>query len=246
MKKKAITAFMLASILSVSAMTTTVLAAPAAESSTETTQEDQKSEKRTKHCEEAAEPENAIGRDAAKEKALSDAGVTEDQAGRVMAHVSTLDDGTVIYKVHFICDETYYSYQINAVSGAIVDKSSGAVTEDMKKGGRGHGRRGEDEIAEPENAIGKDAAKEKALSDAGVTEDQAGRVMAHVSTLDDGTVIYKVRFICNETGYSYQINAVSGAIVDKSSEAVTEDMKKEGHGRGMWKGDKTADQSAKS
>ncbi len=139
MKKKAITAFMLASILSVSAMTTTVFAAPAAKSSTETTQGDQKQEKRTKHCEEAAEPENAIGRDAAKEKALSDAGVTEDQAGRVMAHVSTLDDGTVIYKVRFICNETGYSYQINAVSGAIVDKSSEAVTEDMKKEGHGRG-----------------------------------------------------------------------------------------------------------
>ena len=139
MKRKVIMALLLASVLSVSAMTTKVLAASAAKSSTEMTQEDQKKEKRAKHGEEAAEPENAIGRDAAKEKALSDAGVTEEQAGRVMARVSTLDDGTLIYKVRFICNETYYSYQINAVSGAIADKSSGAVTEDMKKEGRGRG-----------------------------------------------------------------------------------------------------------
>ena len=187
-----------------------------------------------KHIDEQiAEPENAIGEDAAESKALNDAGVTEDQAGRVMSHLSQLDDGTIVYRVDFIYSDQHYFYQINATSGEIVEKNNNAVTEDRKAGtGKGHGRHGEEQITEPENAIGNDAAKSKALDDAGITEDQAGRVMSHLSQLDDGTVVYKVNFIFNSQRYSYQINATSGEIVGKNTNSDTEDKKTESRGHG--------------
>ena len=123
---------------------------------------------------------------------------------------------------------------------ATSEQGSGEETtvRETAKGGR-HGRHGERSgVAEPENAIGKDAAKEKALTDAGVTAEQAGKVMARVSQTDDGTVIYKVRFTCDGQCWHYQIDAVTGAILDKSVEAATEHTERQdgqgrqtGHGR---------------
>ncbi len=81
-------------------------------------------------------------------------------------------------------------------------------------------------IDEPENAIGKEASVEKALADAGVTAEQAGKVRSRVSQLDDGTIVYKVKFTCDGLKYSCLINAVSGEVVEKSSEAATENADK--------------------
>ena len=230
MKKKGLTALLLISALTLSALIPSAFAAKSAPGGdTETvareTQKEQRNGKRG--GEKVAEPENAIGKDAAKAKALADAGVTAEQAGKVKTRVSQLDDGTVIYKVGFTCDGTRYSYQINAVTGAVIDKSAGDATESNR-----HGKKNGEKVAEPENAIGKDAAKAKAFADAGVTAEQAGKVKTRVSQLDDGTVIYKVGFTCDGTRYSYQINAVTGAVIDKSAETVTKDAASESRGHG--------------
>ena len=119
----------------------------------------------------------------------------------------------------------------DAETGATA-QTSGSVGRESKSGGK---------LAAPENAIGKDAAKEKALSDAGVTAEQAGRVKARLSQLDDGTVIYKVSFTCDGQKYSYQIDALSGAIVDRSTEAVSEDAASASGARGKHsRGGKTS------
>lgn len=78
-----------------------------------------------------------------------------------------------------------------------------------------------EKVSEPENAIGKASAKEKALADAGLTIEQVGKAKSRVSTLDDGTIIYKVRFTYDGQKYSYKINALTGEIVDKTTEAAT-------------------------
>ena len=123
---------------------------------------------------------------------------------------------------------------VNTACAATVDATSSATqTREKAK------KEKKEEVAEPENAIGKDAAKAKALTDAGVAAAQAGKVQAHVSTMDDGTVVYKVRFTYNDQRYSYRINAVTGAVVEKDSKAVTEDEQKGGHGNGQGKGSKS-------
>ena len=233
MKKKGLTALLLISALTLSALIPSAFAAKSAPGgSTETVaRETQKEQCRGKRSgEKTAEPENAIGKDAAKAKAFADAGVTAEQADKVKTHVSGLDDGTVIYKVSFTCDGTRYSYQIDAVTGAVIDKSAGTVTEESATESRKHGKKNGEKTAEPENAIGKDAAKAKAFADAGVTAEQAGKVKTHVSELDDGTVIYKVDFTCDGTRYSYQIDAVTGAVIDKSAGTVTEESATESRG----------------
>ena len=145
MKNKGILALALAGVLTASALAPSVLAAaPAQEGDSGTVvEETQKAHRHGKHgSEKVAEPENAIGKDAAKAKALADAGVTEEQAGKVKARVSQLDDGTVVYKVHFSYDGQCWRYQIDAVTGAVTDKSVEAVTEDDATEHRGRGKRG--------------------------------------------------------------------------------------------------------
>lgn len=46
----------------------------------------------------------------------------------------------MIYKVHFTCDGQRYSYQIDALTGAVVDKSVTEVTEDTAETAKHRGR----------------------------------------------------------------------------------------------------------
>ena len=87
---------------------------------------------------EAAEIETAIGKDAAKEIALADAGLTAEQTGKVRARYSEKDD-TPVYRVRFTVEGTSYSYKIDAETGAVLEKETGSAAEEhshSKKGGR--------------------------------------------------------------------------------------------------------------
>ena len=148
MKRNTILAMALASVMTVSALAPSAFAAASTDSgNTETTvQETVKKQRHGKRHSETAEPENAIGKDAAKEKALADAGLTAEQAGKVKARVSQTEDGTIIYKVHFTVDGQRYSYQIDAASGAVLSKKDEPVTEDAASGhsrGGKHGKKAE-------------------------------------------------------------------------------------------------------
>ena len=73
--------------------------------------------------------------------------------------------------------------------------------------------------AEPEGVIGKDAAKEAALSDAGVEAE--GHVRGRY-TEKDGTGIYKVTFKSGGQRYKYRIDAMTREILEKSVTETTE------------------------
>ena len=106
MKSKGILAMALVGVLSVSAIAPSALAATSSVVNKEETSAQETVErhgKREKH-EKVAEPENSIGKDAAKTAALADAGLTVEQAGKVKSRVSQMDDGTVVYKVSFTYD----------------------------------------------------------------------------------------------------------------------------------------------
>ena len=72
---------------------------------------------------------------------------------------------------------------------------------------------------EPEGVIGKDAAKEAALADAGAQAE--GHVRGRY-TEKDGTGIYKVTFRAGGQRYKYRIDAVTGEILEKSVTEITE------------------------
>ncbi len=122
MKAKRMLALAVAAVMSVSALTVTAIAANTKDAPQETTESTVQTERRKPHGkkEKTVLPENAIGKDAAKEAALKDAGLTAEQAGKVRSHVSKTEDGTVIYKVHFSANDKWYSYKIDALTGKVI------------------------------------------------------------------------------------------------------------------------------
>lgn len=159
--------------------------------------------------------EAGIGKDAAKTAALSDAGLTAKQVEKVRARYSTKDD-TAAYRVFFVYEDTAYSYKIDAETGAVLDKKTGSAEELQSRGK--HGKGGKEAAAE-EAGIGRDAAKQAALSAAGLTADQVGKVKARYTTQDD-VAVYKVSFRYDGQKYSFVINAETGAVMEHTTEAA--------------------------
>ena len=125
----------------------------------------------------------------------------------------------------FTAGETYYSYRIDALTGKIAEKSEMSAEEHEaakaeRKSSSHHGKK--ESVTEPENAVGKDAAKAAALKDAGLSADQVDKIMCRVTSLEDGTVVYRIGFDAGETHYSYKINALTGAVADRSEMSVEE------------------------
>ena len=232
MKHKFIIVASIVAILSTSAFATTAFAATTTNQTTvtESTSKSAKSGKQGKK-EKVAEPENAIGKDKAKAAALKDAGIAEDKVEKIKARVTKLDDGTVVYKVGFTSGDKYYSYKINALTGAVADKSVQSAEEHEASKPQGKHEKKE-KVVEPENAIGKDKAKTAALKDAGIAEDKVDKIKSRVTKLDDGTVVYKVGFTSGDKYYSYKINALTGAVADKSVQSAEEHEASKSHGKG--------------
>ena len=146
MKHKRWIALLLAAVFAVSAMSITAFAAESTENETETAAE-KRAEKAGRgkhgHKEKVEEPENAVGKDAAKEAALSDAGLAANQVETVWSKVRMTEDGTVIYKVRFTFDGQRYSYQIDALTGEILDKKqTEAAEKDSVSGHSSHAKHG--------------------------------------------------------------------------------------------------------
>ena len=74
-------------------------------------------------------------------------------------------------------------------------------------------------VTEREGTIGKDAAEEAALTDAGV---QAERRVHGWYTELDGVGVYKITFKAGGQRYKYRIDATTGEILNKSITEITE------------------------
>ena len=136
----------------------------------------------------------------AKQVALADAGLTEDQVTFVRSQVD-YDDGVMEYEVEFYAGNTEFDYDIDAASGAIRSKDQDcefyAPTAGQAAGG----------------AVTKEQALETALNHAGVSKANASYVQVH-KDYDDGMEQFDVKFYVGMTEYSYDIDANTGRIVD--------------------------------
>ena len=136
----------------------------------------------------------------AKQIALADAGLTEDQVTFVRSQVD-YDDGVKEFEVEFYAGNMEYDYDIDAASGAIRSKDQDcefyAPTAGQAAGG----------------AVTKEQALETALNHAGVSKADASYVQVH-KDYDDGMEQFDVKFYVGMTEYSYDIDANTGRIVD--------------------------------
>ena len=141
-----------------------------------------------------------IGESKAKSIALNHAGVSESNA--VFLQVQRdYDDGRLVYDVEFYAGNREYDYEIDAYSGPILsyDYDAESYTPSQSQSG---------------DYIGEARAKEIALSQSGVSANDATFIKCKLD-FDDGRAVYDVEFRKGWTEYSFEIDAVSGAVLER-------------------------------
>jgi uncharacterized membrane protein YkoI len=146
-----------------------------------------------------------IGEEKAKSAALEHAGVTAEQAIFIKAYLDH-DDGRVVYDVEFYSGNTEYDYEIDAVSGDILESDKEIEYYSIP-------RNTAVKPNDTESYIGEAKAKSIALEHAGVAESQTAYINVHLDR-DDGRVDYDVDFLVGSAEYEYEIDAVSGGILE--------------------------------
>ena len=170
-----------------------------------------------------------IGIDAAKAVALEAAGVAEDDA---VFSTAGLDkrNGMDYYAVDFTADGQSYEYDIDAVTGVVIDSSSGGGTAETPAAGDDDGTASAPAAASPSPSAGQttggqaaavteEQARETALSHAGLTADQVTFVRSELDR-DDGRLMYDVEFYTSDyKEYDYEIDAATGEILSYDYDA---------------------------
>lgn len=157
----------------------------------------------------------SISLDEAKEKAVSDAGVDRNSVKFIKAKLDK-DDGKAVYEIEFTADGKEYEYDINAETGAIIDKD----VENLKKAPTtAKAVKEETTKASANQSADIEKAKQIALADAGVSAADAKFIKAKAD-YDDGVKVFDIEFISGSKEYEYEINAASGKITDKDVESV--------------------------
>ena len=155
-----------------------------------------------------------IGEQQALDKALADAGLTEADITLLEISLDT-DDMLRLYEIEFYTATAEYDYDVDAVSGTVCGASIEyfAENETVRPG---------QQPASPETVssaqgISREKARSIALSDASLS---AADVTFTKTKLDreDGMLVYEIEFVTAAAEYEYEIDAVTGAIRERSIE----------------------------
>ncbi len=136
-----------------------------------------------------------------KSIALQDANVQEATFHKVNLKN---DDGKVVYEVEFYKGNVEYDYEIDAKTGAIIEKDR-----DIENFTTPQATSTNQNISQN---ITAEKAKSIALQDANVQEATFHKVNLKN---DDGKVVYEVEFYKGNVEYDYEIDAKTGAIIEK-------------------------------
>ena len=150
--------------------------------------------------------------DEAKAIALSDAGLSESSVTFTKTKLD-YDDGIKVYDIEFYTSDREYEYEINASTGKIVSRESEAFRTGSQSG---------TQTTTSGTDVTLDEAKAIALADAGVSSSEVTYKKAKLD-YDDGIKVYDIEFYTSSREYEYEINASTGKIVSRSSEAFRVD-----------------------
>lgn len=145
-----------------------------------------------------------IGEDAAKEAALTDAGVKESDTSYISCFIDYEDGRAEHYKVEFMIGNTEYEYEMDLYLGTVLEKSMDTINIHNYHNNHSH--------MEGSTYIGEEAAWEAALNHAGLKETEVTRKKVKLDE-DDGVMVYEVEFVMGQMEYDYEIHAVSGEIL---------------------------------
>ena len=149
-----------------------------------------------------------IGLEAAKEAALKYAGVSASDATFVEAEYD-YDDGRMVYEVEFHVKGTEYDYEIDAQTGEVVKYKT-------EQNGANTGSSGSTNTS---SFIGESAAKQAALSHAGVSESSTKYCNAWLEYDDGRAECYEVEFMAGNTRYEYKIALTSATVLESERES---------------------------
>lgn len=156
--------------------------------------------------------------DEARELALADAGVSEEEA-EISREALAQDNGIWVYEFRFRTGEAQYEYKLNANTGELRGKvketfayPSPEVSAPPAQTAPPAGS------VSPTADVGVERAKAAALADAGVSAAQATFTKAEPD-YEDGKLVYDVEFFTSTHEYEYEIDAATGAVRSRSAEA---------------------------
>lgn len=164
-----------------------------------------------------------IGIDAAKTIALEAAGVSESAAVFSTAGLDR-QNGTDYYAVDFTANGRTYAYDIDAVTGVIIDSSEGQsqpaqATDGGASADGTNSSANTSQSTDGSAAITEDQAREIALADAGLTAEEVTFLKTQLDR-DDGRLVYDVEFYTADyTEYDYEIDAADGTVLSSDFDA---------------------------
>ena len=151
-----------------------------------------------------------IGMEAAQQAALAHAGVSAADATFLEAEYDW-DYGRMVYEVEFRANGREYEYEIDALTGEVVQYQSEGGGVPAQSGGQTGG-------ADTGSFIGEQAAKAAALADAGVQESETTYCNAWLDYDDGWPECYEVEFMAGNTRYEYKIALTSAAVLEREME----------------------------
>lgn len=147
-----------------------------------------------------------ISIDAAKTAALADANLSETDV--TFTKTSLDDDERIkVYDIEFYTSDMEYDYEINAYDGTVCEKKMEALS---TQSGDSTDKNADNSS---NNYIGIDRAKEIALNRANLSKTEVQFTKAKLEN-DDGKAEYEIEFHFDKAEYSYDIDAVSGDILE--------------------------------
>lgn len=140
-----------------------------------------------------------ISVEAAKQKALDDAGVKAEDAVFLKAYYDS-DDLVPHFEIKFESKGFEYEYEIKASDGSVLEKDIDKETASVRK------------TDESKEYISAESAKSIAYEHAAVKASEVKHSKAELDR-DDMVVHYDVEFVVGKYEYEYEINAETGKII---------------------------------
>ena len=185
-----------------------------------------------------------IGRDAALEAALNDAGVSESDTSRLQVSEER-DDGRKIYEIRFDVGQTEYDYEILASDGQVISSDIDSSRE-ASAGNAGTGAQSTTQTDGTGQSTAQDDAAQQNTEQAGNAQNQQSGAAKNAEVAvslqeasaialekvpgatendlrieldyDDGRYRYEGDIIYQQVEYDFEINADTGEVIEWSEE----------------------------
>lgn len=165
----------------------------------------------------AVAPQNIISEEKAKEIALNHAGVAADKAVFEKVKLDK-DDGVYEYEVDFRVGNVEYDYEINAISGKIIEADKDYENDKIQQIIKPENKpANQDKVENNGEKLSAEKVKEIALNHAGAPADKVSFYKAEYD-FDDGVHVYEIEFIYDGFDYEYEINGGNGKVIHSEKE----------------------------